>query len=42
MKNDLENAEIKERILNGLEMTFEKLLKTKSQTNGILVFQKTV
>jgi len=33
----LENTEIKERVKKGLEMTFGKLIKTKSQTNGILV-----
>lgn len=41
MKNNiLENSDIKERVKKGLDMTFEKLLKTKSQTNGILVLSQ--
>lgn len=41
MKNNiLENAEIRERVKKGLDMTFERLLKTKSQTNGFLVFSQ--
>ena len=41
MKNKiLENADIKERIKKGLDMTFEKLLKAKCQTNGILVLSQ--
>ena len=41
MKNNiLENSEIKERVKKGLDMTFEKLLKTKSQTNGIFVLSQ--
>ncbi len=41
MKNRiLENADIKERVRKGLDMTFEKLLKVKSQTNGIFVFSQ--
>jgi hypothetical protein len=41
MKNNiLENSDIKERVKKGLDMTFEKLLKTKSQTNGIFVLSQ--
>ena len=41
MKNRiLENADIKERVKQGLDLTFEKLLKSKSQTNGILVISQ--
>ena len=41
MKNRiLENADIKERVRKGLDMTFEKLLKAKSQTNGIFVLSQ--
>ncbi|CAN5371754.1 hypothetical protein BH11BAC3_BH11BAC3_31790 [soil metagenome] len=41
MKNViLENADIKERVKKGLDLTFEKLLKTKKQTNGIFVFSE--
>ncbi|CAN5560978.1 hypothetical protein BH11BAC5_BH11BAC5_44430 [soil metagenome] len=41
MKNKiLENADIKERVKKGLDMTFQKLLKTKSQTNGIIVLSQ--
>ena len=41
MKNNiLENSDIKERVKKGLDMTFEKLLKTKSQTDGIFVFSQ--
>ena len=36
----LENSDIKERVTKGLNMTFEKLLKTKSQTNGIFVLSQ--
>lgn len=36
----LENADIKERIKKGLDMTFEKLLKAKCQTNGIFVLSQ--
>lgn len=36
----LENDDIKERVKKGLDMTFEKLLKTKIQTNGIFVFSQ--
>lgn len=41
MKNSIrENSDIKERIKKGLDLTFEKLLKAKQQTNGILVFSE--
>ena len=36
----LENADIKERVKKGLDITFEKLLKAKIQTNGTLVFSQ--
>jgi hypothetical protein len=41
MKNNKrENADIKERVKKGLDLTLEKLLKTKSQNNGILVLSQ--
>ena len=41
MKNKiLENAEIKERVKKGLDITFEKLLKAKSEANGIFVLSQ--
>ena len=41
MKNTiLENSDIKERVKKGLDITFEKLLKTKSQTNGTFVLSQ--
>ncbi len=41
MKNKkLENADIKERVKKGLDLTFEKLLKAKSQTKGFFVFSQ--
>ncbi len=41
MKNKiLENADIKERVMKGLDLTFIKLLNLKSQKNGILVFSQ--
>ena len=41
MKNSiLKNSDIKERVKKGLDMTFEKLVKTKSQTNGIFVLSQ--
>jgi hypothetical protein len=41
MKNKiLENADIKERVMKGLDLTFIKLLNSKSQTNGIIVFSQ--
>ena len=41
MKNSiLKNSDIKERVKKGLDMTFEKLIKTKSQTNGTLVLSQ--
>ena len=36
----LENAAIREKVQRGLDITFEKLLKTKSKTNGVLVFSQ--
>ena len=36
----LENADIKERVKKGLDITFEKLLKAKSQTNGSFVLSQ--
>ena len=36
----LENADIKERVKKGLDLTFIKLLNAKSQTNGIIVFSQ--
>ena len=42
MKNKiLENSDIKERVKKGFDMTFEKLLKAKSQTTGIIVLSQT-
>lgn len=41
MKNRiLENSDIKERVKKGLDMTFEKLIKAKIQTNGIFVLSQ--
>ncbi len=41
MKNKiLENAEIRERVKKGLDLTFEKLIKAKKLTDGTLVFSK--
>lgn len=41
MKNRiLENADIKERVKKGLDITFEKLLKAKSQSNGSFVLSQ--
>jgi len=41
MKNRiLENADIKEGVIKGLNLTFEKLLTAKRQTNGIFVFSQ--
>lgn len=39
-KNILENAEIKERVKKGLDLTFEKLVKTKSQNDGVFVLSQ--
>jgi hypothetical protein len=36
----LENEDIKERVRKGLDLTFIKLLKTKSQTNGTIVLSQ--
>lgn len=36
----LENADIRERVKKGLDMTFKKLLKVKNQTNGIFVLSQ--
>jgi hypothetical protein len=36
----LENSDIKERVKKGLDMTFEKLIKAKNQTNGIVVLSQ--
>jgi hypothetical protein len=41
MKNKvLENADIKERVMRGLDLTFIKLLNLKSQTNGTFVLSQ--
>jgi hypothetical protein len=36
-KGNISNAEIKEQVKKGLDLTFKKLLKVKQQTNGFLV-----
>ncbi len=36
-KGNLTNAEIREQIKKGLDLTFERLLKSKRQTDGIFV-----
>ena len=38
--NSLNNAELREQIKKGLDLTFKKLLKAKRQTNGIFVFSE--
>ena len=38
--NNLNNAELREQIKKGLDLTFKKLLKAKRQTNGIFVFSE--
>ncbi len=41
MKNSTrENSEIKERVKKGLDLTFQKLLKSKRQSNGVLVLSE--
>lgn len=41
MKNSIRaNSEIKERVKKGLELTFQKLLKSKRQSNGTLVLSE--
>jgi hypothetical protein len=41
MKNKIrENSDIKERVMKGLDITFEKLLKAKKQSNGTFVFSQ--
>ena len=41
MKNTArENTDIRERVKKGLDMTFIKLLKSKSQNNGIFVLSQ--
>jgi len=41
IKNNIpENSDIKERLTIGLDLTFKKLIKTKSQTKGILVLSQ--
>lgn len=39
MNNEKIN-ELREKILKGLELTFEKLLKTKQKNNGEFVYSK--
>lgn len=39
-KDNISNAEIKERVKKGLDLTFKKLLKTKQQTNGVLILSE--
>ena len=41
MKNSIrENSEIKERVKKGLDLTFQKLPKSKRQSNGVLVLSE--
>jgi hypothetical protein len=41
MKNtDQNNAQIREQIKKGLDLTFKKLLKSKRQTDSIFVFSE--
>ncbi len=41
MKNGiLKNAEIKERVKKGLDLSFQKLLKSKIESNGILILSQ--
>lgn len=37
---DQNNLELKEKIRKGLDLTFEKLLKSKRQTGGVFVFSE--
>jgi hypothetical protein len=39
-KDNQENAEIREKIMKGLDLTFKKLLKSKRQTDGTFVFSE--
>ena len=39
-KTDRNNSEIREQIKKGLDLTFKKLLKSKRQTDGILVLSE--
>ena len=36
-KTELNNEEIREKIREGLDLTFKKLLQSKRQNNGVLV-----
>lgn len=41
MKKDfIDNTEIRERIKQGLDLTFRKLLKSKRQTNSFLILSE--
>lgn len=39
-KDNQDNAEIREKIMKGLDLAFKKLLKSKRQTDGIFVFSE--
>ncbi len=38
--SELESRELRDNILNGLNLTFQKLVKEKKKTNSELVFAK--
>ncbi len=40
MDNDVNIKELREKIIKGLELAFERLIKAKSKTNGKLAFSK--
>ena len=39
-KSSADNSELREQIKKGLDLAFQKLLKSKSQTDGFLVFSE--
>ncbi|MBK7884413.1 MAG: hypothetical protein IPJ81_11965 [Chitinophagaceae bacterium] len=38
--NNMTNAELREKIKKGLDLTFKKLLKSKRQTDGFLILSE--
>ena len=39
-KSNQTNSEIREQVKKGLDLTFKKLLKSKRQTDGVLVLSE--
>lgn len=37
---NIDNSEIREQVKKGLDLTFKKLLKSKRQTDGVLVLSE--